>query len=93
MLIARQYSNLLSKNFGTLEADLGTFQTEKGLNYLDKVYLVTDPNTTPLTYDGKKFLLNRASVIPQIDEVDSMQIIEITDVDNESTETIQYIDS
>ena len=93
MLIARQYSNLLSKNFGTLEADLGSFQTEKGLNYLDKVYLVTDPNTTPLTYDGKKFLLNRASIIPQIDEVDSMQIIEITDVDNESTETIQYIDS
>lgn len=93
MLIARQYSNLLSKNFGTLEADLGSFQTEKGLNYLDKVFLVTDPNTTPLTYDGKKFLLNRASIIPQIDEVDSMQIIEITDVDNESTETIQYIDS
>ena len=93
MLIARQYSNLLSKNFGTLEGDLGKFKTDNGLNYLDKVYLVTDPNTTPLTYDGKKFLLNRASIIPQIDEVDSMQIIEITDVDNESTETIQYIDS
>ena len=93
MLIARQYSNLLSKNFGTLEGDLGSFKTNEGLNYLDKVYLVTDPITTPLTYDGKKFLLNRASIIPQIDEVDSMQIIEITDVDNESTETIQYIDS
>lgn len=93
MLIARQYSNLLSKNFGTLEGDLGSFKTTEGLNYLDKVYLVTDPITTPLTYDGKKFLLNRASIVPQIDEVDSMQIIEITDVDNESTETIQYIDS
>ena len=46
-----------------------------------------------ISNDGKKFLLNRASIIPQIDEVDSMQIIEITDVDNESTETIQYIDS
>jgi hypothetical protein len=91
MLIARQYSNLLNKNFGTLEADLGSFQTEKGLNYLDKVYLVTDPITTPLTYDGKKFLLNRGSIVPQIDEVNSMQIIEITNEDNNSTETIQYI--
>jgi len=93
MLIARQYSNLLSKNFGTLEGDLGSFKTNEGLNYLDKVYLVSDPSTTPLSYDGKKFLLNRASIVPQIDEVNSMQIIEITDVDNDSTETIKYIDS
>jgi hypothetical protein len=93
MLMARQYSNLLNKNFGTLEADLGSFKTIDGLNYLDKVYLVTDPNTTPLTYDGKKFLLNRGSIVPQIDEVGSMQIIEITDEDNDSTETIQYINT
>ena len=93
MLIARQYSNLLNKNFGTLEGDLGKFETEKGLNYLDKVYSVTDPITTPLSYDGKKFLLNRASIVPQIDEVDSMQIIEITNEDNDSTETIQYINT
>ena len=93
MLMARQYSNLLNKNFGTLEADLGSFKTNEGLNYLDKVYLVTDPITTPLSYDGKKFLLNRASIVPQIDEVDSMQIIEVTDQDNDSTETIQYINT
>ena len=93
MLMARQYSNLLNKNFGTLEADLGSFKTIDGLNYLDKVYLVTDPISTPLTYDGKKFLLNRGSIVPQIDEVDSMQIIEITDEDNDSTETIQYINT
>jgi hypothetical protein len=93
MLIARQYSNLLNKNFGTLEGDLGSFKTVDGLNYLDKVYLVTDPSTTPLSYDGKKFLLNRGSIVPQIDEVDSIQIIEITDEDNDSTETIQYINT
>jgi hypothetical protein len=93
MLMARQYSNLLNKNFGTLEGDLGSFKTVDGLNYLDKVYLVTDPITTPLSYDGKKFLLNRGSIVPQIDEVDSMQIIEITDEDNDSTETIQYINT
>ena len=76
-----------------MEADLGSFQTEKGLNYLDEAYLVTDPITTPLTYDGKKFLLNRGSIVPQIDEVNSMQIIEITNEDNDSTETIQYINT
>lgn len=92
-LIARQYSNLLNKNFGTLEGDLGSFKTDKGLNYLDKLYTITDPSTTPLSYNGKKFLMNRATVIPQIDEVDSIQVIEITNVDNDSTETIEHINS
>jgi len=92
-LIARQYSNLLNKNFGTLEGDLGSFETIKGLNYLDKVYTITDPSTTPLSYNGKKFLMNRATIIPQVDESDSIQIIEITNVDNDSTETIEHINS
>jgi hypothetical protein len=35
-------------------------------------------------------MLNRGSVIPQIDEVDSFQLIEITNVDNDSVETIKY---
>jgi hypothetical protein len=90
MLIARQYSNLLNKNFGTLEADLGKFKTAKGLNYLDKVYSVQDLSTNALSYDDKTFMLNRGSVIPQIDEVDSFQLIEITNVDNDSVETIKY---
>jgi hypothetical protein len=90
MLIARQYSNLLNKNFGTLEADLGTFKTAKGLNYLDKVYSVQDLSTNALSYDGKKFMLNRGSIIPQIDEVGSFQLIEITNEDNDSVETIKY---
>jgi hypothetical protein len=90
MLIARQYSNLLSKNFGTLEADLGAFKTAKGLNYLDKVYSVQDLSTNALSYNDKTFMLNRGSVIPQIDEVGSFQLIEITDEDNDSVETIKY---
>jgi hypothetical protein len=90
MLIARQYSNLLNKNFGTLEADLGKFKTAKGLNYLDKVYSVQDLSTNALSYDDKTFMLNRGSLIPQIDEVDSFQLIEITNVDNDSVETIKY---
>ena len=90
MLIARQYSNLLNKNFGTLEADLGTFKTAKGLNYLDKVYSVQDLSTNALSYDDKTFMLNRGNIIPQIDEVGSFQLIEITNEDNDSVETIKY---
>jgi hypothetical protein len=90
MLIARQYSNLLNKNFGTLEADLGAFKTSKGLNYLDKVYTVQDEATNALSYDDKTFLLNRGSVVPQIDEVGSFQLIEITNEDNDSVETVKY---
>jgi hypothetical protein len=90
MLIARQYSNLLNKNFGTLEADLGAFKTAKGLNYLDKVYSVQDLSTNALSYDDKTFMLNRGNIIPQIDEVGSFQLIEITNEDNDSVETIKY---
>ena len=90
MLIARQYSNLLSKNFGTLEADLGSFKTAKGLNYLDKVYTIQDSASNPLSYNDKTFMLNRGSIIPQIDEVTSFQLIEITNEDNDSVETIKY---
>lgn len=90
MLIARQYSNLLNKNFGTLEADLGAFKTSKGLNYLDKVYSVQDEATNALSYDDKTFILNRGSVVPQIDEVGSFQLIEVTNEDNDSVETVKY---
>jgi hypothetical protein len=91
MLMARQYSNLLNKNFATLEADLGSFQTAKGLNYLDKVYTVQDSATNALSYNDKTFMLNRGNVMPQLDQVASFQLIEITNDDNElSIETIKY---
>lgn len=92
MLIARQYSNLLNKNFGTLESELGSFKTNKGLNYLDKVYTLTDSSSNVLSYNGKKFIMNRGSINPRVDEVNSFQIIEVTDQDNASTETIKYIE-
>jgi hypothetical protein len=90
MLIARQYSNLLSKNFGTLEADLGSFKTAKGLNYLDKVYTIEDASSNPLSYNDKTFMLNRGSIVTKFDEVTSFQLIEITNEDNDSVETIKY---
>jgi hypothetical protein len=92
MLIARQFSNLLNKNFGTLEAELGKFKTNKGLNYLDKVYTLTDSTSNVLSYNNKKFLMNRGSINARVDEVNSFQIIEITDQDNTSTESIKYIE-
>jgi hypothetical protein len=92
MLIARQFSNLLNRNYGTLEAELGSFKTAKGLNYLDKVYTLTDSTTNALSYNGKKFLMNRGSINPRVDEVTSFQIIEVTDQDNTSTETVKYIE-
>jgi hypothetical protein len=92
MLIARQFSNLLNRNYGTLEAELGSFKTAKGLNYLDKVYTLTDSTSNVLSYNNKKFLMNRGSITPRVDEVNSFQIIEVTDQDNTSTETIKYIE-
>ena len=90
-LIALQYSNVLNKNFGTLEGDLGTFQTEKGLNYLNKNITITDASTNALSYNGKKFLMNRASITPYMDEVNSIQLIEITNANNESTAIVEYL--
>ena len=90
MLIARQYSNILNRNFGTLEADLGSFKTNKGLNYLDKVYTVEDISTNALSYNDKIFIMNRGSIIPQVDEVVSFQLIEVTNEDNDSVETLDY---
>jgi len=90
MLMARQYSNLLNVNFGTLEGDLGKFETSKGLNYLDKVYSIQDSPTNAVSYNNKIFILNRCNINAQIDEVNSLQLIEITNTNNDSTETIKY---
>ena len=90
-LMALQYSNLLSKNFGTLEGDLGAFKTSKGLNYLNKNITVTDASTNALSYNGKKFLINRADITPYNDEVNSLQIIEITNTNNDSSVTVEYL--
>ena len=90
-LIALQYSNVLNKNFGTLEGDLGTFQTEKGLNYLNKNITITDASTNALSYNGKKFLMNRASITPYSDEVNSIQLIETTNANNESSVIVEYL--
>lgn len=89
-LIMRQYSNLLNKNIATLEGDIGAYTSENGLIYLDKVYTIADTSTGNISYNGKKFIANRLTLNPYNDEVSSVQLIEITDTDNASTETLQY---
>lgn len=91
MLIAKQLSKLLNKNFATLEGDLGKFKTDIGLNYLDKTFTVQDSITNALTFNGKKFECNRATILPYFNEVNSFQIIEISNEDNASTEIIEYV--
>jgi hypothetical protein len=89
-LIMRQYSNLLNRNIATLEGDLGNYTSSVGMIYLDKVYEVQDASTNALSYNGKKFLINRLTTNPYNSEVNSIQLIEVIDEDNASTETIQY---
>lgn len=90
-LIIRQYSNLLNKNIATLEGDLGNYQGENGLVYLDKTYTIEDSSTNALSYDGKKFLINRLTLDTYQNQVSSIQLIEVTDTDNDSIETLKYI--
>jgi hypothetical protein len=90
-LIMRQYSNLLNKNIATLEGNLGAYQSTAGLIYLDKVYLVEDSPTGAMTYNGKKFLMNRMDLDAANVQVGGIQLIEITNTNNTSVESVEYI--
>jgi len=90
-LIMRQYSNLLNKNIATLEGDLGNYSSSVGMIGLDKVYTITDASTNSLTYNGKKFMANRLTMNPFLDETNSMQFLEVSSTNIASTETIVYI--
>jgi hypothetical protein len=90
-LIMRQYSNLLNKNIATLEGDLGNYDSSVGMIGLDKVYTITDASTNSLTYNGKKFIANRLTMNPFLDETNSMQFLEVSSTNIASTETIVYI--
>ncbi len=91
ILIARELSNLFNRNYATLEGDLGKTFDGNGLIYLSGTYTVTDSGSSALTYNGKKFVLNRISAIPYIDQSTSIQLLEITDTDNASTESITWL--
>ena len=58
--------------------------------YLQTKYAISDSTPGNLSYSGKAFMANRLSVIPSANQVQSVQLLEITAADNASTEVITY---
>lgn len=73
-----QQLKLSNKTIATLEADLGNFKSTNGYIYLDKTFSVSDSTGGNLSYDGKKFMINRMSLNSYQDETTSIQFIEVT---------------
>lgn len=90
-LISRQYSNIFNKNLASLEGDLGTICKSNGFIGLGKKFIVQDSSTNALSYDGKYFISNRYTIDPYYDQTTSLQLLEITNTDNDSTETTEYL--
>ncbi len=90
-LLCRIYSNIFNKNMATLEGDLGEIVGPSGVGvYLQTKYAISDSTPGNLSYSGKAFMANRLSVIPSANQVQSVQLLEITAADNASTEVITY---
>ena len=92
-LICRQYSNIFNKNLATLEGDLGISESSNTTIYLNKKYAVVDSATDALSYNNKTFMANRLTVDSYGDRTTSLQLLEITNTDNASVETIKYLGS
>lgn len=91
ILLARELSNLFNRNYATLEADLGETITSNNVIYLNNTYTITDSATNALSYNGKKFIANRNDVNLYINQENNLQLLEITDTDNSSTESITWL--
>jgi hypothetical protein len=74
------YQNIrnLNKNVATIECDLGEHTSDVGFVYLDKVFTATDTISGNLSYNGKKFILNRVSQNSYVNEMNSVQLIEVS---------------
>lgn len=74
------YQNIrnLNNNVATIECDLGEHTSDVGFVYLDKVFTSTDTITGNLSYTGKKFMLNRVSQNAYANELNSVQLIEVS---------------
>jgi hypothetical protein len=97
-LICRQYSNIFNKNLATVEGDLGISESSNTTIYLNKKYHVADSanivlTTNNLSYNDKIFMANRLTVDSYGDRTTSLQLLEITNTDNASVETIKYLGS
>jgi hypothetical protein len=90
ILIARELSNLFNRNYATLEAELGETILSNNIIYLNNTYTITDSASSALTYNGKKFIANRTDVNLYINQENNLQLLEITNTDNTSTESITW---
>jgi len=90
ILIARELSNLFNRNYATLEAELGETITSNNTIYLNNTYTITDSATNALSYNNKKFIANRTDINLYINQESNLQLLEITDTDNISTESITW---
>lgn len=91
ILLARELSNLFNRNYATLEADLGETITSNNTIYLNNTFTVTDSSTNALSYNGKKFIANRTDINLYVNQENNLQLLEITDTDNASTETVSWL--
>lgn len=90
-LICRVYSNIFNKNMATLEGDFGELKSPDGVGaYLQAKYAISDSSPGNLSYSDKIFMANRLTVIPSINQVTSVQLLEISNTDNASFESIKY---
>ena len=93
-LVARDLSNILNKNIATLEGDLGkTYNSATGIISATKYFTVQDSSSGAFSYNNKKFVINRFSMTPYLEEINQLQIIESTNVDDASTQTLEFIEN
>ena len=80
LVVFMTYQNIrnLNKNVATVECDLGEHISDAGFVYLDKVFTTTDTVTGNLSYTGKKFIMNRVSQNSYVNELNSVQLIEVS---------------
>jgi hypothetical protein len=90
ILVARELSNLFNRNYATLEGELGETIISNNIIYLNNTYTITDSASNALTYNGKKFIANRSDVNLYINQESNLQLLEITNADNTSTESIKW---
>jgi len=80
LVVFMTYQNIrnVNKNVATVECDLGEHISGGGFVYLDKVFTTTDTVTGNLSYNGKKFIMNRVSQNAYVNELNSVQLIEVS---------------
>lgn len=92
-LLCRQYSNIFSKNLASLEGDLGTTKNSNAAIYIKDTFTIQDSSTNALSYNGKKFLANRLTINNYTNQINQLQLLEVTNTDNASVATTNYIAS